>query len=68
MKDRDVQYLEIIVERIRVCSNYKPKFGLGRGAGLTLGEFQDRYRGDSFYGWFGLDNPMMYVAHKAAGA
>ncbi len=67
VKDRDVQYLEIIVDCVRVCSSYKPKFGRGRGAGLTLDEFQNRYRGDPFYGWFGLDNPMMYVAHKAAG-
>lgn len=22
---------------------------------------------DPFYGWFGLDNPLMYAAHKAAG-
>ena len=67
VKDRDARYLEIILDCVRVCSSYRPKFGQGRGIGLTLGEFQDHYGKDPFYGWFGLDNPMMYAAHKAAG-
>ncbi len=25
------------------------------------------YQSDAFYNWFGLDNPLMYAAHKAAG-
>jgi len=25
------------------------------------------YRSDPFYNWVGLDNPLMYAAHKAAG-
>ena len=65
--NKDVQYLRIIVDCIRVCGSYTPKFGQGRKEGLTLEEFQDLYRKDPFYGWFGLDNPMMYAAHKAAG-
>jgi len=28
---------------------------------------QQLYRSDTFYEWFGLDNPLMYAAHKAAG-
>lgn len=32
-----------------------------------MGEFQDLYRNDPFYEWFGLANPLMYAAHKAAG-
>ncbi len=67
VKDRDARYLEIILDCVRVCSSYRPKFGQGRSSGLTLGEFQDHYGKDPFYGWFGLDNPMMYAAHKAAG-
>ena len=67
MKNRDAQYLEIIVDCLHVCERYKPKFGWGRGDGLTLGEFQELYREDIFYGWVGLDNPMVYAAHKAAG-
>ena len=68
MKQNDAAYLEIILEPIRICARYKPKFGQGvKGEGLTLSQFQTLYQGDPFYGWFGLDNPMMYAAHKAAG-
>lgn len=64
----DDTYLRIVVDPIRVCAQYKPKFGQGvAGGGLTLAQFQALYRNDAFYHWFGLDNPMMYAAHKAAG-
>src|SRR5689334_8941375 len=66
--ERDEQYLAIVVNPIKVCAHYRPKFGQGvKGEGLTLSQFQTLYRGDPFYSWFGLDNPMMYAAHKAAG-
>lgn len=58
--------MEIILERVRVCAAYMPKFGRGR-AGLTLRQFQDLYGADPFYSWLGLDNPLLYAAHKAAG-
>lgn len=32
-----------------------------------MSEFQDLYQNDPFYEWFGLANPLMYAAHKAAG-
>ena len=32
-----------------------------------MAQFQTLYQSDSFYNWFGLDNPLMYAAHKAAG-
>jgi hypothetical protein len=63
----DKRYLQTLLTRIRVCKRYRPKFGQGRSAGLSLQEFQDLYRSDIFYAWFGLDNPLMYAAHKAAG-
>lgn len=63
----DAEYLDVVLEPIRVCAHYRPKFGQGQGEGLTLREFQTLYRSDQFYNWFGLDNPMMYAAHKAAG-
>jgi len=62
----DTKYLKILLDRIAVCKQYKPKFGLGR-EGLTLDEFRSLYGADLFYAWFGLDNPLMYAAHKAAG-
>jgi len=64
---REEQYLQILLRAIGVCFNYKPALGYGRKGGLTLADFRKVYSGDSFYGWFGLDNPLMYAAHKAAG-
>ena len=67
-KNSDAAYLALILDPIKVCARYKPKFGQGsKGDGLTLEQFQTLYQADSFYSWFGLDNPLMYAAHKAAG-
>lgn len=63
----DQKYLNIVLTPIRVCAAYKPKFGQGLGDGLTVEQFQGLYQGDTFYAGFGLDNPLMYAAHKAAG-
>ena len=69
MGAKDEEYLLIVLDAIRVCSQYKPKFGQGsKGGGLTLEQFRELYQGDAFYSWFGLDNPMMYAAHKAHAA
>ncbi len=68
MADNDARYLQIVLEPIRVSAQYKPKFGQGnKGGGLSLEDFQSLYRNDAFYSWFGLDNRLMYAAHKAAG-
>jgi len=68
MQGRSRDYLEILLEPIRACKEYRPKFGQGSAAtGLTLEQFQELYRTDSFYNWFGLDHPLMYAAHRAAG-
>lgn len=66
-KGSDAEYLEIITGAIRVCADYRPRFGHGREAGFTVAEFQKLYQADPFYSWFGLDNPLMYAAHRAAG-
>jgi hypothetical protein len=63
--EQDLRYLQIILEKIQVCRKYQPKFGQGQNTSLQ--EFENLYRNDAFYHWFGLDNPMMYAAHKAAG-
>lgn len=66
--ENDAKYLELILDPIRICAKYKPKFGQGaNGNGLTLAQFRTLYQADPFYNWFGLDNPLMYAAHKAAG-
>jgi hypothetical protein len=68
LKDKDEKYLALVLDPIRVCAMYKPKFGQGnKGDGLTLEQFQTLYQRDPFYSWFGLDNPLMYATHKAAG-
>lgn len=63
----DALYLALVLNPIRVCRSYKPKFGLGAGDGVSLEQFKRLYGQDPFYEWFGLDNPLMYAAHKAAG-
>lgn len=62
----DQKYLQILIDRIEVCKSYRPKFGQG-GEGTSLQEFQTLYGADPFYTWFGLNHPLMYAAHKAAG-
>jgi len=63
----DDRYFELIQKALVVCKSYQPKFGKGRKSGLSLAEFQELYQGDPFYSWFGLDSPLLYSAHKAAG-
>lgn len=63
----DQRYREIVLKPIDVCAQYKPKLGQGRNEGMSLEAFQALYKADAFYNWFGLDNPLMYAAHKAAG-
>lgn len=68
MSTDDETYLKTVLDPIRVCAHYKPKFGQGNvGDGLTLEQFRKLYQSDAFYNWFGLDNPLMYAAHKSAG-
>ncbi len=67
MDQSDEKYLNVIRSALRVCLDYKPKFGKGRAGGFTLETFQKMYREDEFYEWFGLDSPLVYAAHKAAG-
>lgn len=65
--EREERYLNLILEPLRVCAGYRPKMGMGGDDGLSLHDFQKLYRADRFYAWFGLDNALMYAAHKAAG-
>ena len=65
--EQNIRYRDILIEPIKECANYVPKFGHGRNGGFSLDEFQKLYGDDAFYKWLGLDNPLMYSAHKAAG-
>jgi len=64
---RDRKYFDIMIEPLCVCKNYKPKLGHGGKSGYSLKEFRSFYGADPFYKWMGLDTPLMYAAHKAAG-
>lgn len=62
------KYINIFLEPIRKCKDYKPKFGESQNSnGVSLDEFMQLYKSDLFYAWIGLDSGFMYAAHKAAG-
>jgi len=61
----DDKYLEILLQRLYICKQYRPKFGQGRA--ISLEDFQNLYHSDPFYAWFGLDDVLIYAAHRAAG-
>lgn len=61
----DEPYLNIIVGHITTCKAYKPAFGQGKP--VSLEAFQQLYGTDPFYSWFGLNDPLVYAAHRAAG-
>jgi hypothetical protein len=64
---REERYFQLMATALRACAQYKPMFGKGRKGGFTLAEFQQMYGNDPFYHWVGIDSPLMYAAHKAAG-
>jgi hypothetical protein len=61
------RYLNLLLNPLDKCRNYKPKLGTANSDGVTLEQFQHLYAEDPFYHWVGLDHPLMYAAHKAAG-
>jgi hypothetical protein len=64
---REERYFRLLTTALAVCTTYKPKFGKDGKQGLSLAEFQSLYSSDPFYHWVGLDSPLIYAAHKAAG-
>ncbi len=65
--NNDDKFLGLICDALDVCARYRPKFGRGGKSGVSLDEFQGLYQRDPLYNWFGLDSPLVYAAHKAAG-
>lgn len=65
MSDRDTRYLNILMNRLERCLDYKPKFGTG--SEVTLEDFREMYGEDPLYSWFGMDNPLLYAAQAAGG-
>lgn len=64
--DADAKYRELLLEPLRKCADYVPKLGQA-GIGLELESFTKLFGADPLYSWVGLDSPLMYAAHKAAG-
>lgn len=63
----DVFFLNTFLAPMRICKDYTPAFGKGKSDGVSLEEFQLLYGEDPFYSWIGLNNDLVYAAHKAAG-
>ncbi len=61
----DSKYLNLLLNRVMVCKAYKPAFGQGKA--VSLADFRQLYGADPFYGWLGLNHPLVYAAHSAAG-
>lgn len=62
------RYIEIFLEPIKKCKDYKPKLGESQNTtGVSLENFLEIYGADIFYSWIGLNSNLMYAAHKAAG-
>lgn len=64
---QDERYFLLLATALQKCKDYRPKFGQGRSAGISVEEFAALYGADPFYHWLGLDSPLMYAAHKTAG-
>ena len=62
---RDGEYRELLLDPMRKSAGYAPK--MGRRAPVSLRDFGELYGADPLYSWVGLDSPLMYAAHKAAG-
>lgn len=62
------ELVELFISPLRECISYKPRFGNSSlKGGCSFDDFLALYRADPFYSWIGLDSPLMYGAHKAAG-
>lgn len=67
MDAKTSRYLDILLDPLKACAKYKPKFGTDDDEGVSLDQFKILYGEDPFYHWVGIDSELMYAAHKAAG-
>lgn len=63
----DCDLVETFLTPVRICSAYRPAFGHSDSEGVDLPAFKVLYGSDPFYAWIGLDDPLVYAAHKMAG-
>lgn len=66
-EEQNIIYRNILIDPLKECANYTPKFGHAKKGGFSLSDFQSLYGGDVFYKYLGLDTSLMYSAHKVAG-
>ncbi|MGO4956766.1 hypothetical protein ACTQ49_05755 [Luteococcus sp. Sow4_B9] len=62
---QDSKYCELLLAPLRKCADYRPK--MGGQDNVDVDQFTILYGDDPLYHWMGLDSPLMYAAHKAAG-
>mgnify|MGYP001682283244 CR=1 FL=1 len=65
MWSRDNLYIDIILNPLRKSAEYLPK--MGSSDEVDLERFTALYGADPLYHWVGLDSPLMFAAHNAAG-
>jgi len=63
----DSHYLNILLDPIKVCLDYRPKFGTSDAEGVSYNEFVNLFSSDTLYDALGLANKYVYAAHKASG-
>lgn len=63
--ERDDFYVRILLDPLEKSADYLPK--MGKSGEVDLEGFIDLYGADPLYHWVGLDSPLMFAAHKAAG-
>ena len=66
---RDTKYVGLLLKPLEECKKYKPVFGKidADEEEVTIDAFRSIYGADPLYHWVGLDEDLMYAAHKAAG-
>ncbi|WP_205649230.1 hypothetical protein [Schaalia canis] len=63
--DRDDLYVRTLLSPLEKSADYLPK--MGKSGEVDLEGFTELYGADPLYHWMGLDSPLMFAAHKAAG-
>jgi len=66
-RDQDKRYVQVLLKPLAKCAAYTPAFGRSGPSVKSVEDFQRVYSIDPLYHWIGLDSPLMYAAHKAAG-
>lgn len=64
-EEDDAYYRDLLLDPLYKCADYLPK--MGGAVEVDLDGFSALYGSDPLYHWMGLDSPLMFAAHKAAG-